>query len=92
VIRRQVVDEALATLRPEARAALVLRHYYGYEYSQIATYLGTTSGTVGSMLSRAHAALRTRLEGEPAATDPRTTEPGSRAAANHVPEPPEVLP
>src|SRR5215213_2017328 len=35
VVRRQVVEDALATLRPQARAALILRHYYGYEYVQI---------------------------------------------------------
>jgi len=69
VVRRQVVETALATLRPEARAALVLRHYYGYDYAQIGTFLGTGSGTVGSILSRAHAALRQRLE-------PADLEPG----------------
>jgi RNA polymerase sigma-70 factor (ECF subfamily) len=59
--RRQVVDEALATLQPRARAALVLLHYYGYDYAQIGSFLGLTSGAVGSTLSRAHADLRRRL-------------------------------
>ena len=45
-------------LKPEARAALVLRHYYGYDYAEIARFLRTSPGNVGSILSRAHATLR----------------------------------
>src|SRR5258706_2412537 len=99
IARRQVVDDALATLRPDARAALVLRHYYGYEYAEIATFLGTDSRTVGSILSRAHAALRVRLEREPAAaagtpadTPHRASPPAHRSAVERTIEPPEVLP
>ncbi len=58
---RQVIEDALAALRPMARAALVLRHYYGYDYDQIATFLRTSPGNVGSVLSRTHALLRERL-------------------------------
>ncbi len=88
VVRRRVVEDALATLRPEARAALVLRHYYGYDYAQIGAFLGTGSGTVGSPLSRAHAALRKSLggpaeDGEPGPVPPR--------APDGATEPPEVL-
>ena len=72
VARRQVVEDALATLKPEARAALILRHYYGYDYAQIGTFLGTGSGTVGSTLSRAHALLRQRLGETDAELDDRT--------------------
>ena len=100
LIRRQAVDEALATLRPLARAVLVLRHYYGYDYAQIGQFLGMASGTVGSTLSRAHAELRGRLQ--PQLTTPAevstaglsaTFRPrqGSRPGAD-APEPPEVLP
>jgi RNA polymerase sigma-70 factor (ECF subfamily) len=95
IARRQVVDDALATLRPDARAALVLRHYYGYEYAQIATFLGTNSGTVGSILSRAHAALRLRLEREPGAAASggrKPTPTANRASLERTIEPPEVLP
>ena len=69
VERRELVDQGLATLRPTTRAAIVLRHYYGYEYAEIAGVLGTTPGTVGSILSRAHAQLRAALSaaGEPRA-------------------------
>ena len=101
VTRRQIVDRALEGLRPEVRATLVLRHYYGYDYAQIGTFLGISSGTVGSTLSRAHAAIRRRLEAEdPAADDLRAdAASASTAASGATParrststEPPEVLP
>jgi len=98
VVRRKVVDDALATLRPPARAALILRHYYGYDYAQIGQFLGMTSGTVGSTLSRAHAMLRGRLQPEPEAAS-RAAVPGPSTARSRrgsgvidQPEPPEVLP
>ena len=58
---REVIAGALNSLKPDARAALVLRHYYGYDYSEIAGFLRTSPGNVGSILSRAHASLRERL-------------------------------
>jgi RNA polymerase sigma-70 factor (ECF subfamily) len=61
IVRRHAVEDGLATLRPEVRAALVLRHYHGYDYAEIASLLGTSPGNVGSMLSRGHAALRACL-------------------------------
>jgi len=72
VIRRQIVDEGLAGLKPAARAAIVLRHYYGYDYAEIAGFLRTSPGNVGSILSRAHATLRERLAAIPAADAPVT--------------------
>ena len=100
VARRELVDRALDGLRPQVRATLVLRHYYGYDYAQIGSMLGMTSGTVGSTLSRAHVAIRQRLEAEGAArpsqaTRGRTaTQTPARAPARRVDasEPPEVLP
>ena len=97
VARRQLVEQALDGLRPEVRATLILRHYYGYDYAQIATFLGVSSGTVGSTLSRAHAAIRQRFEAQGLAT---ATGAGAAPAlangstTNHrtSPEPPEVLP
>jgi len=88
VVRRRVVEEALATLRPQARAALILRHYYGYDYAEIGAFLGTGSGTVGSTLSRAHALLRERLGGP--AEDATPTAVTGRAPDGAI-EPPEVL-
>jgi RNA polymerase sigma-70 factor (ECF subfamily) len=61
VAERDLVAGALGGLKPEARAALVLRHYYGYDYSEIGGFLQTSAGNVGSILSRAHATLRERL-------------------------------
>jgi RNA polymerase sigma-70 factor, ECF subfamily len=95
VARRQIVEAALDGLRPEVRATLVLRHFYGYDYAQIAAYLGVSSGTVGSTLSRAHAAIRRRLQAEePLGPEPKaapgTASPSRRRRA--APEPPEILP
>jgi RNA polymerase sigma-70 factor (ECF subfamily) len=89
IVRRRVVEDALATLQPVARAALILRHYYGYDYAQIGAFLGTGSGTVGSTLSRAHAVLRERLGGQ---TDDAIEPAGPRSSAERSIEPPEVLP
>lgn len=101
VTRRQIVEHALDGLRPEVRATLVLRHYYGYDYAQIGTFLGISSGTVGSTLSRAHMAIRRRLEAEdPQAHEPSSDRAPSPATAKSTTaarrgastEPPEVLP
>jgi RNA polymerase sigma-70 factor, ECF subfamily len=99
VARRELVDRALDGVRPEVRATLVLRHYYGYDYAQIGSMLGMSSGTVGSTLTRAHAAIRARLEAADAAS------PGAAVRATHPTfhrgvlsprpdpsDPPEVLP
>ena len=75
---RDQIDGALAGLKPEARAALVLRHYYGYDYAEIARFLRTSPGNVGSILSRSHGALRARLAAE--AADPPTDLPAPRRA------------
>lgn len=96
VARRQLVESALDGLRPEVRATLVLRHYYGYDYAQIGAFLGISSGTVGSTLSRARTAIRRRLEAEearvpaPVAAGSGRTTPSPRRGPS--PEPPEVLP
>ncbi|MGH2407668.1 MAG: RNA polymerase sigma factor [Candidatus Limnocylindrales bacterium] len=74
---RHVIEAELARLRPQARAALVLRHVYGYDYAAIGGFLGTSAGNVGALLSRSHALLRERL------AELRPPRPGAdRAAAN----------
>ena len=55
-------------LKPDARAAVVLRHYHGYDYAEIATFLDTSPGNVGSIISRAHATIRSRFAAEAAGT------------------------
>jgi len=73
--RRQLIDDALGSLKPLPRAAVVLRHYYGYDYEQIASLLGTNAGNVGSMLTRAHAQLRERLTADDGASSVLAAEP-----------------
>jgi RNA polymerase sigma-70 factor (ECF subfamily) len=78
VADRELISTALDDLKPEARAALVLRHYYGYDYTEIARFLRTSPGNVGSILSRAHATLRTQLASD--ATESPTELPAPRRA------------
>ena len=61
VAERAAIDAGLAELKPVARAALLLRHLYGYDYAEIARLLGTSQGNVGALLSRSHARLRELL-------------------------------
>lgn len=68
VAERATIDAGLAQLKPIARAAVLLRHLYGYDYAEIGRLLGTSPGNVGSLLSRAHAQLREVLVEPP---DPR---------------------
>jgi RNA polymerase sigma-70 factor (ECF subfamily) len=98
VARRELIDRALDALKPDVRATLVLRHYYGYDYAEIGSMLGVASGTVGSTLSRAHTAIRRHLGAQwnsdaPSsrmATD-TSTEP-THPRRDQAAEPPEVLP
>lgn len=53
--------EALAALRREERAALVLNVLGGYTQAEIALHLGVPDGTVASWISRGRQHLRTRL-------------------------------
>ena len=80
VVERDLIADAMAGLKPDARAALVLRHAYGYDYTEIARFLRTSPGNVGSILSRAHATLRVRLEttgADPSAPEPATELPAA---------------
>ena len=53
---------ALDQLRPQQRAAVVLRYYHDYDYATIARILNTTTTNVGAMLSRSLDTLRVKLE------------------------------
>lgn len=53
--------DALASLPPEYRVAVVLSDIEGLAYEEIAATLGVKMGTVRSRLSRARARLRTEL-------------------------------
>jgi len=61
VLRHESIEAALAGLQPIPRAAVLLRHRYGYDYAEIGALLGLTTTNVGAVLSRARAALRARL-------------------------------
>ncbi len=53
---------ALRTLPPKLAAAIVLRHYHGYNNREIAAALGVSERTIGTRLRQAAERLRTVLE------------------------------
>ena len=57
---------ALRALPPRLAAAIVLRHYHGYNNREIAASLGVSERTIGTRLSQAASRLREQL-GESAA-------------------------
>ena len=68
------IDRALAQLRAEWRAPLVLRDQLRLDYSEIAAVLEIPPGTVRSRISRGRAALAELLRGnsDPVGGRPRT--------------------
>ncbi len=71
VLREQSaeIQTILSTLNPDYRAAVILRYWYDYSYSEIADILDTTESAIKSRLFRARQLLSDKL-------GPRTT-PGS---------------
>ncbi|MGA7875085.1 MAG: sigma-70 family RNA polymerase sigma factor [Desulfoferrobacter sp.] len=59
--RRDQVRAALDTLPPKQKAAMILRHYQGLSYTEVAQILGVTSRAVEGLISRARASLRVSL-------------------------------
>ena len=57
VVVRGALLNALSTLSPRQRLALVLRYVHGLSDAEIAAALGCRPGTVASLLSRGRAAL-----------------------------------
>ena len=55
---------ALRALPPKLAAAIVLRHYHGYNNREIAAALGVSERTVGTRLRQAGERLRTKLGGD----------------------------
>ncbi|MBX3173681.1 MAG: sigma-70 family RNA polymerase sigma factor [Gemmatimonadaceae bacterium] len=64
---RSAVLAAVAKLSPKLRLVVLMRYFDELSYDEIAAALETTSGTVASRLSRAHAALAELLAPEPEA-------------------------
>lgn len=62
LLRRQVIDRALATLPEELRVLVVLRDVQGLKYDEIADVVKAPRGTVESRLFRARQRLRPLLE------------------------------
>jgi len=77
-VDRDQLAAAMGDLKPDARAALVLRHYYGYDYAEIAGFLRTSPGNVGSILSRSHATLRARMTADAISDDHATPKRAAR--------------
>lgn len=59
--RQEELNEALASLEPEYRAALTLRAVSGLSYQEIADVLDIQPGTVKSRISRGRERLRKKL-------------------------------
>jgi RNA polymerase sigma-70 factor (ECF subfamily) len=58
------IERAIAGLRPEYRACILLRHVEGRSYEEIAATLDLPLGTVKTYIHRARHQLRDALEGE----------------------------
>jgi len=56
------IERAIARLRPEYRACILLRHVEGYSYEEIAGVLELPLGTVKTYIHRARNELRQHLE------------------------------
>ena len=64
LIKKELQDQihlALDTLPPNQKAAMILRHYEGLSYTEIAQILGVTPKAVEGLISRARASLQARL-------------------------------
>jgi RNA polymerase sigma-70 factor (ECF subfamily) len=64
VVRRDQIERGFRRLSPDQRALLVLRHYLGYEPTEIARILEIPEGTARSRLHYAHRAMRAALEAD----------------------------
>jgi RNA polymerase sigma-70 factor, ECF subfamily len=62
VARRDQLDRAVATLSPDHRAVIVLRHVAGLSIDELADVLAIPRGTVASRLHHATRALRAAIE------------------------------
>ena len=60
----RTLAEPLRRLPSRQRDCVVLRYYGDLSYAEIAGVMGIEVGTVGALLSKAHAALRAELERE----------------------------
>jgi RNA polymerase sigma-70 factor (ECF subfamily) len=61
---RDQLERGFRRLDPEQRAILVLRHYAGFEPTEIAEIMGIPAGTARSRLHHAHRAMRAALDAD----------------------------
>ena len=61
---------ALRSLPPKLSAAIVLRHYHGYNNRELAAALGVSERTIGARLSQAAERLRARLQPDDFSLEP----------------------
>jgi RNA polymerase sigma-70 factor, ECF subfamily len=59
--RRAQVRTALDTLSPNQKAAMILRHYEGLSYAEIAQIIGVTPKAIEGLISRARVSVEARL-------------------------------
>jgi RNA polymerase sigma-70 factor, ECF subfamily len=71
VVRRRMIDQALARLPPDLRLMITLRDVQGLEYREIARITGVPIGTVESRIFRGRRRLRPMLEPLLARSAPR---------------------
>ena len=64
-VDRLTVDDAMAHVPIDFRAAVVLRDLCGLDYAEIAEVLDIPPGTVRSRIARGRAAIADRLGGNP---------------------------
>jgi RNA polymerase sigma-70 factor (sigma-E family) len=74
---RDAVRAALAALGPRMRAAVVLRHWLGYDVAECAALLGCSEGTVKSQTARGLDRLRALLSDDLTLTPATQTSTGS---------------
>ncbi len=75
VVARLTLDDALARLPDDFRAAVVLRDLCDLDYAEIADVLDIPAGTVRSRIARARGALARDLGNQPPLDERRTTQP-----------------
>jgi RNA polymerase sigma factor (sigma-70 family) len=78
------VEQALSTLPPEFRAAVVLCDVEGLSYEEIGATLGVKLGTVRSRIHRGRAALRASLERHRAAAAQESAQESARSSEEPV--------
>src|SRR5437660_12498782 len=74
---RAVRDQALATLSPKLRAAVVLHYYEGLTREEIAEVLGVPAGTVASRIAKAVAIMRKTIGSDQQADSTRSSSEGA---------------